>query len=104
MNHRDRGMTLLEVLMVLVVLAVVSTAGFFAVRGLSDDAQTSSCEIEVKQINAAIRAYYSENKVWIKTATLSALVPDYIDVAPSASGSSGAGTVGGDRIYRSTKC
>lgn len=97
-------MTLIEIFITVVILSLVATAGVFASRGLLEGGDESACEIEVREVNAALRAYYSDTRVWLTTATLSSLVPDYLDEAPSAAGDSGAGTVGADRLYRGEKC
>jgi prepilin-type N-terminal cleavage/methylation domain-containing protein len=98
----DRGYTLVELLVVIVLIGILVTVSVFAIGGLGKDGGKKACQLEVKSVNTAINAYYSENKVWIDGSALplSLLVPGYLDQAPSASGPSGRGTIDSSHVYR----
>jgi general secretion pathway protein G len=107
-RRNDRGYTLVELLVVIVLMGILVTVSVFAIGGLGQDSGKKACQLEVKSVNTAINAYYSENKVWIDGSTLSLLllVPGYLDQAPSASGPSGAGSIDSSNVYKAAngKC
>ena len=108
MNRRrtatHEGFTLIEIIVAIAIVGILSTVVTFSIRGLLSNSSTKNCTVEVHKVNTAIQAYYSENKVWITTQTLSSLVPDYLTTAPSASTPSGAGTVDAAHTYKGSKC
>lgn len=107
MNHHrstdqrrdDRGVSLVEMLIVIAVMGILAAATTLTVRGFSDSSNRKACETEVAEVNTAIRAYYSEHKVWVTTQTMNLLVPDLLEEVPSKDTPSGAGTIGADHQY-----
>jgi len=78
----DRGFTLVELLIVIVILGILATVTVFAVRGITDKAQTNSCATEKRAIETAFEAYYVDNnQAW--PANLAALSPNYMRTPPS---------------------
>ncbi|MEN9643718.1 MAG: hypothetical protein RL238_387 [Actinomycetota bacterium] len=96
----DRGVSLVEMLIVIAVMGILAAATTLTVRGFSDSSNRQACESEVAEVNTAIRAYYSEHKVWVTTKTMDLLVPDLLDEVPSKDTPSGAGTIGSDHQYK----
>jgi general secretion pathway protein G len=77
----DRGFTLVELLIVIVILGILATVTVFAVRGITDKAQTNSCATEKRAIETAFEAFYVDNdQTW--PGSLAALTPDYMRTAP----------------------
>jgi prepilin-type N-terminal cleavage/methylation domain-containing protein len=68
---KDKGFTLVELLIVIVILGILATITVFAVRGITDGAQETACEADKRTIEAAIEAYYAGNGDY--PATLAAL-------------------------------
>lgn len=100
----DRGVTLVEMLIVIAVMGILAAATVLTVRGFSDSSNENACRTEVAAVNTAIRAYYSEHKVWVTTETIDLLVPDLLEVVPSAATPSGGGTIGTDHRFEATQC
>ncbi len=59
--RRDRGFTLVELLIVIVILGILSTVTVFAVRGITDQGKTSACEADQRTLETAIEAYFAQN-------------------------------------------
>ena len=49
----DRGFTLVELLIVIVILGILATVTIFAVRGITDQGQQSACGAEFRQVKTA---------------------------------------------------
>jgi prepilin-type N-terminal cleavage/methylation domain-containing protein len=100
----DRGVSLVEMLIVIAVMGILAAAAVLTVRSFSDSSNENACLAEVAEVNTAIRAYYSEHKVWVTTQTMDLLVPDLLDEVPSADTPSGGGTIGTDHQFEATQC
>jgi prepilin-type N-terminal cleavage/methylation domain-containing protein len=61
-NKQDKGFTLVELLIVIVILGILATVTVFAVRGITDQGQTNSCSVEKRTLDTAIEAYYAQNQ------------------------------------------
>ena len=59
-QRRDRGFTLVELLIVIVILGVLSTVAVFAVRGISDRGTASACQADYKVLETATEAYVAQ--------------------------------------------
>jgi prepilin-type N-terminal cleavage/methylation domain-containing protein len=60
-NKQDKGFTLVELLIVIVILGILATVTVFAVRGITDKGKQNSCAVEKKTIETAIESYYAQN-------------------------------------------
>ena len=49
-NKQDKGFTLVELLIVIVILGILATVTVFAVRGITDQGQTSACDADQKTL------------------------------------------------------
>jgi prepilin-type N-terminal cleavage/methylation domain-containing protein len=68
---QDKGFTLVELLIVIVILGILATVTVFAVRGITDKGQENACEVEQRTLDTAIEAYYAQNQA--DPATVAAL-------------------------------
>lgn len=59
-TEKDEGFTLVELLIVIVILGILATIVVFAVRGITDQGQASSCKATAKTYEVAIEAYYAQ--------------------------------------------
>jgi prepilin-type N-terminal cleavage/methylation domain-containing protein len=60
-NKQDKGFTLVELLIVIVILGILATVTVFAVRGITDQGQNSACETDQRTVATALEAWYAQN-------------------------------------------
>ena len=60
-TKRDNGFTLVELLIVIVILGVLATVTVFAVRGITNQGQTSACAADKKTLEVATESYFAQN-------------------------------------------
>ena len=77
-NKQDKGFTLVELLIVIVILGILATVTVFAVRGITDKGQTNACDVEKRTVQTAIEAYYADQGVAPGDNAWSSLVPAYL--------------------------
>jgi prepilin-type N-terminal cleavage/methylation domain-containing protein len=61
-KNQDKGFTLVELLIVIVILGILATVTVFAVRGITDKGQENACAVEARTLSTAIEAFYAENQ------------------------------------------
>jgi prepilin-type N-terminal cleavage/methylation domain-containing protein len=59
-NKQDKGFTLVELLIVIVILGILATVTVFAVRGITDKGKTSACSADKKTLEVAVETYYAK--------------------------------------------
>ncbi len=59
-KNQDKGFTLVELLIVIVILGILATVTVFAVRGITDQGQENACDTEEKTVITAAEAYYAQ--------------------------------------------
>jgi general secretion pathway protein G len=63
-SKTDKGFTLVELLIVIVILGILATVTVFAVRGITDKGQTNACAADKKTIETAAESYYALKGGW----------------------------------------
>ena len=60
-EKQDKGFTLVELLIVIVILGILATVTVFAVRGITNQGQDSACAADKKTLEVAAEAYMAQN-------------------------------------------
>jgi Tfp pilus assembly protein PilE len=86
-----------ELLIVIVILGILATVTVFAVRGITDQGQSSACETDRRTVETAVEAWYAQNGSTAGDPAETDLVTDDFLVSLSENydlSPAGAGTVG----------
>jgi len=60
-SKSDKGFTLVELLIVIVILGILATVTVFAVQGITTRGKEATCDADYKTYETAIQAYYAQN-------------------------------------------
>ena len=82
-NKQDKGFTLVELLIVIVILGILATVTVFAVRGITDQGQESACSADLKTMQTALEGWYAQNGAVAGDPTEALLQSDGFLVGPS---------------------
>lgn len=63
-EKKDKGFTLVELLIVIVILGILATVTVFAVQGITDQGKESTCAADKKTYEVAVEAYWAQNSAW----------------------------------------
>ena len=69
-RRHDRGFTLVELLIVIVILGVLATITVFAVRGITNQGETSACASDTKSVETAEEANMAQTGSYATEAEL----------------------------------
>jgi general secretion pathway protein G len=76
-EKKDKGFTLVELLIVIVILGILATVTVFAVRGITDQGKASTCAADKKTLETAVEAFYAQNGL-ASIPTEAGLVPSFL--------------------------
>lgn len=60
-RNDDRGFTLIELMIVIVILGILAGIVIFAVGGITDRGSVAACKTDLKTIEVAVEAYYAKH-------------------------------------------
>jgi general secretion pathway protein G len=63
MRHTERGFTLVEILVVIVILSILAVVVAFSVRGVADRGETSACGADADTLTTAANVYMAQQSV-----------------------------------------
>ena len=66
-NLIEKGFTLVELLIVIVIMGILAGIVVFAVSNLTDDASKNACATDQSTVNTAIEAYHAKNQAYPAT-------------------------------------
>ena len=112
-TKQDKGFTLVELLIVIVILGILATVTVFAVTGITNKGKTSACQSDAKTIQTAEEAYsantgsYTEDQAVLVSAGLLHAPSSKVQVkvtlgVPASLGADGV--VGGVGVNAMTRC
>lgn len=78
-EKKDRGFTLVELLIVIVILGILATVTVFAVKGMTDKAKTNTCAADRKAMEVAVEGFYADTGAYAVSGA--ALVPSFLRAA-----------------------
>ncbi len=64
LSKSKKGLTLIELLIVVIILGALAAIAIPRMSQNSSNAKLRACQANVATINTQIEAYYSENEVW----------------------------------------
>jgi general secretion pathway protein G len=76
----QQGFTLIELLIVIAILGILAAVVVFAVGNVTENAEDSACEIEIRSIKTAIQAVRADTGAY--PADLASLSPEWLEEAP----------------------
>ena len=59
-ENKDKGFTLVELLIVIVILGILATVTVFAVRGITNNGKESACAADKKVLESAAESYMAQ--------------------------------------------
>ena len=62
-SRTDRGFTLVEILVVIVILGILATVVAFSVRGVTNRGEVSACGADAKTLTTAADVYMAQESV-----------------------------------------
>jgi prepilin-type N-terminal cleavage/methylation domain-containing protein len=83
-NLIERGFTLVELLVVIVILGILAAVVVFAVGGITNKGKTSACTIEVRTINTALQANYANTGTYPAAGVPPTVVQPMLDALKTA--------------------
>ena len=58
---KDKGFTLVELLIVIVILGILATVTVFAVRGITNKGEDARCDSDKKTVEVAVETWYAKD-------------------------------------------
>jgi len=66
--RNEKGFTLMELMIVIVIIGVLAAIGVPAYKGMTDKARKASCDANLRTVQTAVAMYYSEHGEYLRTS------------------------------------
>jgi type II secretion system protein G len=87
MLRNQKGFTLMELMIVIVIIGVLAAIGVPAYTGYVNKAKSATCDSNKRSLASAVGLYYAENSAYpSETSQLSTLMPNYADMTCAETG------------------
>jgi prepilin-type N-terminal cleavage/methylation domain-containing protein len=73
----DRGFTLVELLIVIVILGILATVSVFAVRGITDRGEQNACLADERILTDAVEVYFAKERTTTLTPSAAPAGDEY---------------------------
>jgi prepilin-type N-terminal cleavage/methylation domain-containing protein len=103
-NLIEKGFTLVELLVVIVILGVLAAVVVFAVGGITNTSKQNACKIEVRTVNSALQAYYANvsPSAYPQSVDVPTMFSDLVAAKLLSSGTGTASNYGTTPAYNKT--
>lgn len=83
MNKKQKGFTLVELMIVITVIAILATIGVVSFSRVQKQARDTKRKADMRALATSLQAWFTEKQAYpTATQTTAVLVPDYIPVLP----------------------
>jgi prepilin-type N-terminal cleavage/methylation domain-containing protein len=93
-KKQDKGFTLVELLIVIVILGILATVVVFAVAGVTDKAKGNACATTEKTLLTAVESARADNSIAVGSHPTLAQVEEYVTDPAIVDAAAGVGVWG----------
>jgi prepilin-type N-terminal cleavage/methylation domain-containing protein len=93
-KKRDKGFTLVELLIVIVILGILATVVVFAVAGVTDKAKGNACATTEKTLLTAVESARADNSIAVGSHPTLVQVEEYVTDPAIVAAAAAAGVWG----------